>query len=154
EQVRRFRYEAEAVANLDHPNVVPVYEVGEHDGLPYFTMKFIEGGSLAQHAAAFRRDPRAAARPLATVARAAHHAPPRGILHRAIKPENILLSRSTGVSPVGGKPQAGRLCYEEWEPHLTDFGLARQLAGGPGLTCSGTAVGTPGYMAPEQAAGH
>jgi hypothetical protein len=132
--VQRFQSEAEAAANLEHPGIVPIYEIGEQDGQHYFTMQFIEGGSLAQHAALFRGAPRAAARLLATVARAVHHAHLRGILHRDLKPGNILLD-------------------DQLQPHLTDFGLARRLHGGPGLTRTGIAVGTPGYMAPEQAYG-
>jgi serine/threonine-protein kinase len=132
--VQRFRNEAEAAANLEHPHIVPIYEVGEHEGQHYFTMKFIEGGSLAQHAERLRGDPRAAAQLLAVVARAVHHAHQRGILHRDLKPANILLD-------------------EHKQPHLTDFGLARRLQGDSSLTRSGTAVGSPSYMAPEQAGG-
>jgi hypothetical protein len=131
--VQRFRIEAEAAAGLDHPNIVPIYEVGEHQQQHYFSMKLIDGGNLGEHLPRTRQDPRAAARLLATVARAVHHAHQRGILHRDLKPGNILLDA------------AG-------DPHVTDFGLAKRVEGGS-VTQSGAIVGTPSFMAPEQAAG-
>ncbi|HEV3417206.1 MAG TPA: serine/threonine-protein kinase, partial [Pirellulales bacterium] len=128
----RFLVEARAVARLSHPHIVPIYEVGEHDGRPYFTMEFISGGSLRERIDELRGDPRAIAQFMATVARAVEHAHRRGILHRDLKPGNVLLD-------------------ERREPHVTDFGLAKRLDEESGLTQAGAIVGTPSYMAPEQA---
>jgi serine/threonine protein kinase len=130
--VQRFRAEAEAVANLDHPNIVPIYEVGEYEGQHYFSMKLIEGGNLAQQLPRFTQQPKAAVQLLATAARAVHHAHQRGILHRDLKPGNIL---------VDGQGQ----------PHMTDFGLAKRVDGNSRQTQTGAIVGTPSYMPPEQA---
>ncbi len=136
--VRRFLQEAEAAANLDHPNIVPIYEVGEHDGRQYFSMKLIDGGgSLSSMSGAPRasaEQQRRVARLLATVARAVHYAHQRGILHRDLKPSNVLVDA-------------------RGEPHVADFGLARRLEGSQGATQSGAIVGTPAYMPPEQATG-
>ncbi|MCI0458444.1 MAG: serine/threonine protein kinase [Gemmataceae bacterium] len=133
-EVERFRNEAAIVAQLDHPNIVPVYEVGENEGQVYYSMKLIEGGGLADRPERFGSDPRGSARLLITVARAVHHAHQRGILHRDLKPSNILLDR-------------------EGNPHVTDFGLAKRITTDSNLTQSGTLVGTPSYMAPEQTSG-
>jgi tetratricopeptide (TPR) repeat protein/predicted Ser/Thr protein kinase len=131
EQVRRFRNEAEIVAQLDHRHIVPLYDVGEYGGAVYFSMKLLDGGSLADRLSHFTADPRAAARIVAEVARAVHHAHQRGVLHRDLKPSNILLDAD------------GR-------PHVTDFGLAKRIEVDSSLTQSGALVGTPSYMAPEQ----
>jgi WD40 repeat protein len=132
DDVRRFQAEAEAAANLDHPNIVPIYEVGEHEGQHYFSMKLVPGGSLAGRIPELMKDPRATAKLLATVARAVHHAHQRSILHRDLKPSNIVIDANG-------------------EPHVTDFGLAKQTKRDRGMTQSGAIVGTPSYMAPEQA---
>ena len=132
--LRRFRIEAEAVAHLDHPRIVPIYGVWEEQDCHYFSMKLIRGGSLALRLPEYAANPRAAARLLAEVAQAIQHAHDRGILHRDLKPSNILLDE-------GG-----------W-PLVTDFGLAKRSGQDSGLTQSGAIVGTPSYMAPEQASG-
>jgi tetratricopeptide (TPR) repeat protein len=141
---------------------VPIYEVGERDGQHYFTMKLIEGGNLAQHLAGVSHDPRVAARLLATVARAVHHAHPRGILHRDLKPANILLSFSREPGGADSNPTSqatglesappGQRLTEAVTPHITDFGLAKRVQGSGGPTQSGAIIGTPSYVAPEQAA--
>ena len=133
--LKRFRLEAETAANLDNPNIVPIYEVGEHEGSCYFSMKFIEGGPLDE---LFKGKPmaiRPAAELIAKLSRAVHYAHERGILHRDIKPGNILLDR-TG------------------EPQLTDFGLARLTETESTMTRTIETLGTPSYMAPEQALGN
>jgi serine/threonine protein kinase/uncharacterized protein HemY len=133
--LKRFRREAEAAASLEHPGIVPIHEVGERDGQCYFTMKFVEGGQLEE---VVRRTPmsiRQAAELIAKVARTVHYAHEHGILHRDIKPGNILLD-------------------QKGEPHLTDFGLARLVEADSTVTGTLEILGTPSYMAPEQAAGN
>jgi serine/threonine protein kinase/Tfp pilus assembly protein PilF len=132
--LKRFRHEAEAAASLEHPQIVPIYEIGESDGSCYFSMKFVEGGQLAELLKRESMSTRRAAELLAKIARTVHFAHQHGILHRDIKPGNILLDR-------------------QGEPHLTDFGLARLLEQESTITHSSDVLGTPSYMSPEQAAG-
>ena len=134
EEKARFQREAEVVARLDHPHIVPVYEAGELDGHPFLAMKLIHGGTLATRLAHGPLEAREAVRLLAKVAAAVQHAHDKGVLHRDLKPSNILLDA------------AG-------DPWLTDFGMAACAQSSGGLTASGTQIGTPQYMSPEQAAG-
>jgi eukaryotic-like serine/threonine-protein kinase len=133
-ELRRFQNEANAVALLDHPGIVPVYEVDEHDGEKYFSMKLVEGSNLAEQLASFQDNFSAAAALMIEATEAVQHAHMRGILHRDLKPANILLDTH------------GR-------PHITDFGLAKMMESDVELTASGAIMGTPAYMSPEQAAG-
>lgn len=134
--LQRLRIEAEAAAKLDHPNIVPIYEFGEHEGHPFLAMQLIEGESLAEYIdrVGSRSNERDAAQLVGKLARAVHHAHERGVLHRDLKPGNILLDA------------AG-------EPHLIDFGLAKCLEADAGVTQTGTFMGTPAFASPEQAAG-
>src|SRR5437588_705508 len=133
ETLARFQREATAAASLDHPNILPIYDVGAtEDGLPFLSMKFVSGGSLLDSRQSFRDSPRRAVQLIATVARAIDHAHQRGILHRDLKPGNILLDARD-------------------EPMVSDFGLAKWLDTASELTCTLTVFGTPGYIAPEQA---
>ena len=135
ETLERFRREAEAAASLDHPNILPIYEVGHgEDGLPFFSMKYAAGGSLQKAGPALRGEPRECVRLMAKVAHAVQYAHEHGVLHRDLKPGNILLD--------------GR-----GEPFVTDFGLAKWLDASTDLTRTLTIFGTPGYIAPEQAKG-
>lgn len=134
EDLARFRTEAQAAAHLEHPNIVPVYNAGEHDGQAYFSMRLVEGQTLAALLARGPMRPRDAARYLAAISRAVQYAHEHGILHRDLKPSNILIDAND-------------------EPHITDFGLAKRVSGEvakTGRTVTGTIIGTPAYMAPEQ----
>jgi serine/threonine protein kinase/tetratricopeptide (TPR) repeat protein len=158
----RFHHEARTVARLNHPNIVQVYEIGSHEGLPFIALEYVAGGSLARRLAGSPQTPRVTARLVETLARAVHAAHEQGIVHRDLKPANILLSRGDGrpagppgdSTPGEGPPDNLGL----FEPKITDFGLAKQLGpeveGLPDVrTKTGLVVGTPGYMAPEQARG-
>ena len=133
--VQRFRIEAEAVARLDHPNIVPIFEMGEYRGCPFISLKLIEGGDLDRHIPGSEGTPTAIAGLMVQVARAVHYAHLRGILHRDLKPSNILVD-------------------DRGRPHVTDFGLAKCMEDDSGLTQTGLIIGTPSYMAPEQVSGH
>src|SRR5437764_595544 len=133
--LKRFRLEAEAAARLEHPGIVPIHEVGERDGQCYFSMKFVEGGQLDEVVGRAPMSIRQGAELIAKVARTVHYAHEHGILHRDIKPGNILLDA-------------------KGEPHLTDFGLARLVESESSVTHTLEVLGTPSYMAPEQAVGN
>ena len=132
--VKRFHTEAEAAANLRHPNIVAIHEVGEHEGHHYFSMDYVEGKNLAEVARESPMPAGKAAALIKTLAEAVHHAHQRGTLHRDLKPSNVLIDT-------------------EGQPHITDFGLAKQMSRDSELTQTGAVLGTPAYMPPEQASG-
>src|SRR5882724_11610301 len=133
--LKRFRLEAEAAARLEHPGIVPIHEVGEREGQCYFSMKFVEGGQLDEVVKQAPMSVRQSVELIAKVARTVHYAHEHGILHRDIKPGNILLDA-------------------KGEPHLTDFGLARLVESESTVSRTLEVLGTPSYMAPEQAVGN
>ncbi|HJZ89641.1 MAG TPA: serine/threonine-protein kinase [Gemmataceae bacterium] len=149
----RFQAEAEAVARLHHPNIVQIFEVGEHAGRPFFSMEFVDGGGLDRRLAGAPMPPLEAARLIATLSETVHVAHERGIVHCDLKPANILLSG--GRDQGSGVSTAATLTPYSWllTPKVTDFGLARWLGKETGLTKTGVIIGTPSYMAPEQACG-
>jgi serine/threonine protein kinase/tetratricopeptide (TPR) repeat protein len=157
----RFRAEAEAVAQLQHPNIVQIYETGEHEGRPYFSLEFVEGGSLEQRMREAPTPPRAAAELIETLARTMEVAHHRGIVHRDLKPGNILLQgvrkEGSGVKGRGPGGHASSLTPDPSPlapiPKIADFGLAKRIDDDSSQTQSGSILGTPCYMAPEQAEG-
>ena len=171
EDKARFHIEAEAAARLHHPNIVQVYDVGEHDGFSYIALELIEGETLRQWQSGRPVEPKVAAKLVSSVARAIQHAHEQGIVHRDVKPANILLApipaahpefassvsasrptplASTGTNRLSSSSHTVSLTVS---PKVTDFGLAKPLDGGNDLTMTGVACGTPNYMAPEQVRG-
>ena len=132
-EVDRFRREAEAIAHLQHPGIIQIHEIGDHDGRPYLSLEFADGGSLQQQLAGTPQPVARAAQLTATLARAMAYAHQHGVVHRDLKPGNVL--------------------FAEGLPKITDFGLAKRLEGNDSVTRSGSILGTPSYMAPEQASG-
>ena len=165
--VRRFHAEAEAAASLDHPGIVPVYEVGEHAGQHYFSMGFVDGISLSKRVADGPLPPREAAELLVQIAEAVQYAHDKGVIHRDLKPANILLQisdfkvsisnpsdKATSEPPDRGGSTKSKIENQKSAiPKVTDFGLAKRVTGGSDLTNTGQVLGTPSYMPPEQAAG-
>jgi formylglycine-generating enzyme required for sulfatase activity len=152
----RFLHEAEAVAQLQHPHIVALYEAGQHRDLPYFTLEFVAGGSLANLLHGKPLPPGDAARLVEQVARGVHFAHERGIFHRDLKPGNILLQIADSPSPMGNQPtsEEGRITHlRSAIPKIADFGLAKNMAVDTSLTPTNAVLGTPSYMAPEQASG-
>jgi eukaryotic-like serine/threonine-protein kinase len=159
ELLARFHLEAEALASLQHPNIVQIHEIGQHGGCPYMAMEFVPGGSLAERLDSRPLPPRTAAEMVETLARAVHCAHLRGIVHRDLKPANVLLSAESKVlSPELSEGPSSLLSTQYSAlstliPKITDFGLAKRLEEREGQTATGVIMGTPSYMAPEQAEG-
>jgi WD40 repeat protein/serine/threonine protein kinase len=158
QDLSRFRVEAESLAKLQHPNIVQVFDQGEHEGRPYFAMEYVNGPSLAAILAKGPQDPRASARMIETLGRAMHTVHQNGLVHRDLKPANILLQKvasgqSSAVSTENGDTSSTDhwLLTTEYSPKITDFGVAKLLEAKRSQTASGLIVGTPMYMAPEQA---
>jgi serine/threonine-protein kinase len=156
----RFRAEAEAVARLQHPNIVQIHEIGEADGRPFIALEYVAGGSLAERLAGQPLPPRDAARLVAALAEAMHLAHSRNLVHRDLKPANILLQTTEDTENTERRQKDTRSCSASSVPSVvsvvpkvTDFGLVRQLDADSGQTFDGILIGTPSYMAPEQAEG-
>jgi serine/threonine protein kinase len=151
-ELERFRREAGALARLQHPNIVQVFEVGEHQGKPFFSLEYCSGGNLDQYLRGTPLPPHEAAALVETLARAMHAGHQQQVVHRDLKPANVLLSP---VKPTGTDPEPGkdRLPLSNYIPKVTDFGLAKRLDDVAGPSVSGAIMGTPSYMAPEQAQG-
>jgi outer membrane protein assembly factor BamB len=158
DQLRRLRTEAEAVARLQHPHIVQIYEIADHNGLPYLALEYVEGGSLAGKLDGTPLPPLEAASLVEMLARAVDYAHRRGIVHRDLKPGNILLQPSVSPDPPSEPTAAAGAARgfraAEFTPKVTDFGLAKKLDESAGQTASGAILGTPRYMAPEQAGGN
>jgi serine/threonine-protein kinase len=156
-QLARFLAEAEAVAQLEHPNLVRLYEVAQHNGLPYFTMEFVAGGSLSQRLDGTPLPASDAAHLVEQLAHGMDYAHQRGIVHRDLKPGNVLLQESGVRQQESCKKNAAdtmTLPPGSWIPKITDFGLAKRVETGAAMTATGAVLGTPSYMAPEQAEGN
>eukprot|EP00913_Durusdinium_trenchii_P028464 g26692.t1 len=159
EEVQRFRNEAEAAARLDHPNIVPIHEVGEHDGRHFFSMGYVEGRGLDALLKEGPLPPRDAAALIRTIAEAVQYAHDKGIVHRDLKPANVLLAAS-GVSIDSqnlDRAETANVAPADTPrsdtPKITDFGLAKNISADSGMTATGQILGTPSYMPPEQASG-
>jgi WD40 repeat protein len=159
EQRVRFRIEGEAIARLHHPNIVQLYEVGEYQGLPFFSLEFCEGGGIDRKLTGQPLPVEEGTALVETLARAMHYAHQRGVVHRDLKPANVLLrlkaESGTTIVPgdTGDRPAALNLPLSKFEPKITDFGLAKQMDSASDLSRTGAVMGTPSYMAPEQAEG-
>ncbi|MBM4067432.1 MAG: tetratricopeptide repeat protein [Planctomycetes bacterium] len=162
EDYKRFRHEAAVVARLQHPNIVQIFDIGEHDGLPFFALELVEGGSLSQRLAGQPLPPTDAARLAQVLAKAVQAAHDRGVVHRDLKPGNILLAPTdhrkmavdgTSATPGSSSSVQQASIIEQYSPKIADFGLAKLMIGDQDRTQTGVVMGTPSYMAPEQASG-
>ncbi|HKB35169.1 MAG TPA: protein kinase, partial [Gemmataceae bacterium] len=157
EERARFQIEAEAVARLQHPNIVQIFQLGEQDGRPFFAMELVEGGTLAQYIAGKALSNREAAQLVEILARAMYHAHERGVIHRDLKPSNVLLVSGglvSGECSGGDSSSTHHSPLTTYQPKISDFGLAKHLYQPSDVTLqSGAVLGTPSYMAPEQASG-